>query len=244
MTTSDRTDTTAPARDTGPAVTLRPKPDSWWHGRGDLSVGIPALLAAGLLLLGTVTMDVRGESEPGPQFFPILVISLLTLTGGWITIGALLPRRREPETWHRPDISTDMLADISGTNTEVIQLGANSRRSRRDGRGSAAPATATGATSTTSTAATSTATEDASPAFDWRTFGLVLGAVVVFAVILDPVGWILSAALLFWIVSYALGSKRPVFDIGVGLLLSSLVQLAFSAGLGLNLPSGFIGWIF
>lgn len=236
MTTSEKIES---KRDTGPAVTMRPRPGSWWHGRGDLSVGIPALLAAALLLLGTMTMEVRGESEPGPQFFPILVICLLTLTGGWITIGALRPRRSEPETWHRPDISMDMLADISGTNTEVIQLGVNSRRSRR-GRGRAA-APAAGSTATGSI---SSSTEEASPAFDWRTFGLVLGAVVVFAVILDPVGWILSAALLLWIVSYALGSKRPVFDIGVGLLFSSLVQLAFSAGLGLNLPSGLIGWIF
>jgi putative tricarboxylic transport membrane protein len=177
-------------------------------------------------------MDVRGESEPGPQFFPIIVICLLTLTGGWLTVGALLPRRKESEIWHRPDISEDMLADLSGTNTEVIQLEASRRRFRR-GR-SGAPSVATGAVPT----------DDDVPAFDWRTFGLVLGAVVVFAVLLEPVGWILSATLLFWIVAYALGSKRPVFDIGVGLLLSSLVQLAFGAGLGLNLPSGFIGWIF
>lgn len=219
-------------RDTGPAVTFSPRRDSWWTGRGDLSVGVPALVAAGLLLVGTVTMDVRGESEPGPQFFPIIVVCLLILTGGWLTIGALLPRRKEPEVWHRPDISEDMLADLSGTNTEVIQLEA-SRRGLRRGR-AGAPAVATGAVPTA----------HAAPAFDWRTFGLVLGAVVVFAVLLEPVGWILSATLLFWIVAYALGSRRSVFDIGVGLLLASLVQIAFGAGLGLNLPAGFIGWIF
>ena len=226
------TDETFSDRDTGPAVTFRLRCDSWWTGRGDLAVGIPTLVAAGLLLLGTVTMDVRGESEPGPQFFPVIVIGLLVLTGGWLTIAALLPRRSEPEVWHRPDISEDMLADLSGTNTEVIQLEASRRRFRR-GRADAPPVTTD-----------AVAAEDQAPAFDWRTFGLVLGAVVVFAVMLEPVGWILSATLLFWIVAYALGSRRPVFDIGVGLLLSSLVQLAFGAGLGLNLPSGFIGWIF
>lgn len=228
------TDETSSDRDTGPAVTFSLRRDSWWKGRGDLAVGIPTLVAAGLLLVGTVTMDVRGESEPGPQFFPIIVIVLLVITGGWLTIAALLPRRSEPEVWHRPDISEDMLADLSGTNTEVIQLEASRRRFRR-GRADAPAAT---------TGAVAVAVDDQAPAFDWRTFGLVLGAVVVFAVLLEPVGWILSATLLFWIVAYALGSRRPVFDIGVGLLLSSLVQLAFGAGLGLNLPSGFIGWIF
>jgi putative tricarboxylic transport membrane protein len=31
-----------------------------------------------------------------------------------------------------------------------------------------------------------------------------------------------------------------VFDIGVALIFSSFIQLAFSAGLGLNLPSGIL----
>jgi len=225
------TERTTSVHDTGPAVTFPARPDSWWAGRGDLAVGIPTLIAAALLLVGTVTMNVRGESEPGPQFFPVIVICLLTITGGWLTIGALLPRRRTSEVWHRPDVSKDMLADLSGTNTEVIQLETRGRRRQRK---------STEVTTETGTVVT----EETQAAFDWRTFGIVLGAVAVFAVLLDPVGWILSAALLFWIVSYALGSKRWAFDIGVGLLMSSLIQLAFSAGLGLNLPSGFIGWIF
>lgn len=224
------TDTTTPQQ--------RPAHTSWWTGRGDLAIGALALIAAGLLILGTVTMEVRGEAQPGPQFFPIIVIILLIATGGWITVAALLPRKAEPEpeTWHRPDISEDMLADISGTDTQLIQLETMQGRWRRGRRrpaieGGTAPATAAIGTV-------------ASSSFDWRTFGLVLGGVAGFAVLLDPVGWILSAAMLFWVVAYALGSKRPIFDIGVGLLMSSLVQLAFSAGLGLNLPSGLIGWIF
>lgn len=216
MTQNDTTVTAAPA-------VRRP----WWSGRGDISIGLLALAAAGLLIAGTVTMQVRGESEPGPQFFPIIVICLLVGTGGWILVQALLPRREEPEVWHSPDISEDMLADLSGTNTEVIRLEASHRRRRTP----AGP-------STTGTVPVP------QPSFDWRTFGIVLGAVVLFAVMLDPVGWILSAAVLFWIVAYALGSKRPILDIGVALLLSSLVQLAFSAGLGLNLPAGLIGGIF
>ncbi len=76
---------------------------------------------------------------------------------------------------------------------------------------------------------------------DWRTVGLVLLGVVVFTAVLNILGWILSAAFLFWIICYALGSKRPGFDAGVSLLFASAIQLAFNAGLGLNLPSGFLG---
>ena len=56
----------------------------------------------------------------------------------------------------------------------------------------------------------------------------------------DPAGWIIAAAMLFWGVSYALGSRRPVFDISVALVMSSVIQLIFGAALGLNLPAGFL----
>ena len=64
---------------------------------------------------------------------------------------------------------------------------------------------------------------------------------MVFVLLLKIVGWIICAAFLFWVVARALGSKRPVFDIGVSLLFSSAIQLAFNAGLGLPLPAGIIG---
>lgn len=74
----------------------------------------------------------------------------------------------------------------------------------------------------------------------------LLGAlltVVVFIAALTPLGWLLSGALLFWGVARALGSRRPLFDILLSLAISSIVQLAFSAGLGLNLPPGVLGGI-
>ena len=79
---------------------------------------------------------------------------------------------------------------------------------------------------------------------DWRTVGLML----------RPASWPSSRSWNRWAGSsarrccsgwsaYALGSHRRLFDIGVGLLFSSIIQLAFGAGLGLSLPSGFIGGI-
>jgi putative tricarboxylic transport membrane protein len=66
---------------------------------------------------------------------------------------------------------------------------------------------------------------------------------VAFVLLLEPLGWIISAAALFWVVAYALGSRRPLFDIGVGLLFSSIIQLAFGTALGLSLPAGLAGGI-
>ena len=75
---------------------------------------------------------------------------------------------------------------------------------------------------------------------DWKTMGMVLGGVAGFILILPYAGWIISAAALFWIVARALGSKKALFDVSLALLFSSVIQLAFNAGLGLNLPSGFL----
>lgn len=75
---------------------------------------------------------------------------------------------------------------------------------------------------------------------DWKTMGMVVAGVVGFILILPYAGWIISAAALFWIVARALGSKKALFDVSIALLFSSAIQLAFNAGLGLNLPSGFL----
>jgi putative tricarboxylic transport membrane protein len=86
--------------------------------------------------------------------------------------------------------------------------------------------------------------EDAPVRIDWRCLGVVVATMAVFIAILQPVGWLLSAALLFFGIAYALGSRRLLFDAVLSLTFSSLIQLAFVAGLGLNLPAGILGGIF
>lgn len=75
---------------------------------------------------------------------------------------------------------------------------------------------------------------------DWRTLGLVMAGFLAFALLLNPLGWILSAALMFWTIATAMGSRSRVKDIGIALVLSCAVQVAFSAGLGLHLPAGIL----
>lgn len=76
---------------------------------------------------------------------------------------------------------------------------------------------------------------------DWYSVGWAVGGFLAFALLLEVLGWILSGALLFWAVAHGIGSRRPVFDLSLGLVLSSLIYLAFAVGLGLNLPSGILG---
>lgn len=77
----------------------------------------------------------------------------------------------------------------------------------------------------------------------WAMLGAV-GTVVVFIADLTPLGWLVSGAFLFWGIARSLGSRRPIFDIFLSLAISALVQIAFSGGLGLNLPPGILEGLF
>lgn len=78
---------------------------------------------------------------------------------------------------------------------------------------------------------------------NYRALLSAVAVLVVFTAALAPVGWVLSGAFLFWGVAWALGSRRPIFDIVLAIAISSIVQLAFSAGLGLNLPPGILAGV-
>lgn len=228
---------------------------SWLRGRKELVM--VALLAAlgALLLIGSLTMNVLGDSFPGPQFVPVIVGVLVLLAAAALLVDVL----RNPEAPHededeqfRGDFSADMLHDISGlpdpgspgaptavtgaVRTADVRAGLEeSDRAETAGEGADADADAQDGSAEASEAAAK------NPASDLRTLGLVLAALIVFVAILPYVGWVLSAAALFWCVSRLLGSRRPIFDIGVSLLASSLIQLVFGGLLGLSLPALFGG---
>lgn len=76
---------------------------------------------------------------------------------------------------------------------------------------------------------------------DWSAVIWSAGGFLAFALTIEVLGWILAGALLFWAVAQGFGSRRRLFDISLALVLSSAIYLAFSVGLGLNLPSGVLG---
>lgn len=78
----------------------------------------------------------------------------------------------------------------------------------------------------------------------WPSFAWAVGGFLVFSLLLEVLGWVLGAALLFWCVARAFGSRRVLVDAVVALTLSSLAYIAFDMILGLSLPSGILGWGF
>lgn len=79
---------------------------------------------------------------------------------------------------------------------------------------------------------------------DWASLAWVVGSFLAFSLLLPVLGWIIGAALLFWGVVRGFGSTRAVFDLVVGLTLSSVSYIGFDMALGMTLPSGVLGWGF
>ncbi len=81
---------------------------------------------------------------------------------------------------------------------------------------------------------------DLSTGVDWRTIGLLMAAFAVNAVLIEPLGWVISGALLFWGSAFALGNRHHVRGLAFGVVLSLVTFYAFAIGLGVNLPAGIL----
>lgn len=73
---------------------------------------------------------------------------------------------------------------------------------------------------------------------DWRTVALLAGIFLANAVLIEPLGFPASGALLFWGSSYALGSRNPRRDPLVAAVLSVVTFVVFNNLLGVPLPGG------
>ncbi|GAA2691028.1 MULTISPECIES: tripartite tricarboxylate transporter TctB family protein [Actinosynnema] len=178
------------------------------------------LLVTGIVLgVGTLTMEVpRNAASPGPQLFPTLIAIACLVFAVLMTVDVL----RRPEPARVADPSHPAEFEHAVTDTVLVEN-----------------------PTTDPTAPTHPA--DHEPTRFRGNHSAVLqfvGTIVVFIVVLNPLGWLLSGALLFWGSARALGSRRPLFDLFLSLAISSIVQLAFSAGLGLNLPPGILAGVF
>lgn len=75
----------------------------------------------------------------------------------------------------------------------------------------------------------------------WRPLGLVAFALVTTVLLLDLAGFVIACGLQIWLVARGFGSTRPIRDAVVAALLTAIVYVAFSRGLGLTLPAGIFG---
>ncbi|MFD9907118.1 tripartite tricarboxylate transporter TctB family protein [Streptomyces sp. NPDC059063] len=79
---------------------------------------------------------------------------------------------------------------------------------------------------------------DLSEPADWRTVLLLAGVFLATAVLIDPVGFPVAGAFLFWGAAYALGSRAFERDPLIAAALSVATYAVFNNLLGVPLPGG------
>ena len=78
---------------------------------------------------------------------------------------------------------------------------------------------------------------------DWPTTGMVAAILVVYAFLLNPLGYIIATALLFTAEAYVLGSRgrrKVLRNLAIGVALGVLVFFSFTELLGVRLPDGIL----
>ncbi|WP_171107908.1 tripartite tricarboxylate transporter TctB family protein [Streptomyces sp. Z423-1] len=79
---------------------------------------------------------------------------------------------------------------------------------------------------------------DLSEPADWRTVLLLAGVFLGAAVLIEPLGFPIAGALLFWGAAFSLGSRRPDRDPLIAAVLSLVTYAVFNNLLGVPLPGG------
>jgi putative tricarboxylic transport membrane protein len=75
---------------------------------------------------------------------------------------------------------------------------------------------------------------------DWRTVGLLAAAFLSNAFLIEPLGWPISGAILFWGCAFALGSRHYVRDAAIAIAIGVGSWYLFVLGLGISLPVGIL----
>ncbi|MCQ9385273.1 tripartite tricarboxylate transporter TctB family protein [Brevibacterium sp. 50QC2O2] len=218
---------------------------TWWEGRSGLLVPLIVAAFATYLLIGILTMDVAEDTDwPGPTFFPMLIMIACYILAVLLAVAII----RHPETVD--DTPDDAMAATDDASPALAA--ARAERAEETARAFADPGSSAVAASRLEPAGASADERSAQyeaarkdvkhrTHSDFAALAWAVAGFAIFAALIVPAGWIISAAALFWCVARSMGSRRPLFDLTLALTFSSLVYLAFDILLGLNLPTGILG---
>lgn len=78
---------------------------------------------------------------------------------------------------------------------------------------------------------------------NWRGVLSVVAAVALCAAALETLGWVIAGALLFYLCLYAFGSRRPVKDLAISVVLAVASFYVFYVGLDIPLPPGLLAGV-
>jgi putative tricarboxylic transport membrane protein len=76
---------------------------------------------------------------------------------------------------------------------------------------------------------------------DWVAFGMISAGIILHMILIGWAGFIIASTLLFVLIARGFGSKKPVRDLAIGIVLSAVAFFIFTLALGLSLPKGPFG---
>lgn len=74
----------------------------------------------------------------------------------------------------------------------------------------------------------------------WRTLWIVVIALVIYAALLDPLGYIIATSVFFVGIAWVAGSRKLIRDVIIAVLFSAAVYFGFTELLGVRLPGGLL----
>lgn len=75
---------------------------------------------------------------------------------------------------------------------------------------------------------------------NWRTLWIVIGGLVLYAFLLDPLGYIIATSLFLGSIVWVVGRRTVIIDIVIAVLFSVATYFAFTELLGVRLPPGLL----
>lgn len=76
----------------------------------------------------------------------------------------------------------------------------------------------------------------------WRTLWIVIAGLLVYAFLLDPLGYIIATTLFLAATVWVVGRRTVVRDILIAVLFATAVYFSFTELLGVRLPAGLLGF--
>jgi putative tricarboxylic transport membrane protein len=75
---------------------------------------------------------------------------------------------------------------------------------------------------------------------DWKAVACVAAGLIANVSLISPLGFSAASTIMFVLVAYGFGSRRPLRDAGIGLVLALAAYFGFAKALGVNIGAGII----
>jgi putative tricarboxylic transport membrane protein len=82
--------------------------------------------------------------------------------------------------------------------------------------------------------------EEKEVALDWKAVAFVTAGLIANVALIGPLGFSAASTIMFVLVAYGFGSRRPIRDAGIGLALALAAYFGFAKALGVNIGAGVI----